>query len=79
MPLPSKPLPPADSDLDAPPEPALEDDETEIEAGFELALAEDEAAPNALARGAAAIRTHWKQAPAGPGVYRMIAADGEVL
>ena len=77
MPLPPKALPPADSELDAPPDPALEDDE--IEAGFELALAEDEAAPNALARGASAIKTHWRQAPAGPGVYRMIAADGEVL
>src|ERR1700722_11346909 len=69
--------PVGDSTLDAPPETPLDDDETE--AGFELALAEDEAAPNALARGAAAIKDYWKQAPVGPGVYRMIAADGEVL
>ena len=31
------------------------------------------------ARGAAAIKTHWKHAPRGPGVYRMIGTDGEVL
>ncbi len=74
---PGKDNPPTDPLLDAPPEPSLDDDESE--AGFELALAEDEAAPNALARGAAAIKTYWRQAPLGPGVYRMIAADGEVL
>ena len=39
----------------------------------------DTVAPASLARGAAAIKTHWKHAPAGPGVYRMIGADGEVL
>jgi excinuclease ABC subunit C len=72
-----KDQPVPDSTLDAPPETPLDDDE--LEAGFELALAEDEAAPNALARGAAAIRDFWKQAPVGPGVYRMIAGDGEVL
>ncbi len=38
-----------------------------------------EATPNSLARGAEVIRAHWKNAPLGPGVYRMIAADGEVL
>jgi excinuclease ABC subunit C len=32
-----------------------------------------------LLRGAAAIRRHLRDAPAGPGVYRMIAEDGEVL
>ena len=36
-------------------------------------------APASLARGVAAIKTHWKHAPIGPGVYRMIGADGEVL
>jgi excinuclease ABC subunit C len=39
----------------------------------------DTAAPTSLARGATAIKTHWKHAPAGPGVYRMIGSDGEVL
>ncbi len=39
----------------------------------------DTAAPVSLARGVAAIKAHWKHAPTGPGVYRMIGADGEVL
>jgi excinuclease ABC subunit C len=38
-----------------------------------------EAAPASVERGAAAIRAHWKHAPVGPGVYRMIAENGEVL
>jgi excinuclease ABC subunit C len=38
-----------------------------------------ETAPASVERGAAAIRAHWKHAPAGPGVYRMIAGNGEVL
>ena len=41
--------------------------------------AEDEAAPASVKAGAAAIRSHWKHAPKGPGVYRMIGADEEVL
>ncbi len=36
-------------------------------------------APASLARGVEAIRAQWKTAPLGPGVYRMIGADGEVL
>ncbi len=38
-----------------------------------------ETAPASLARGTGVIRGYWKHAPIGPGVYRMIAADGEVL
>ena len=38
-----------------------------------------EAAPASVKAGAAAIRAHWKHAPKGPGVYRMIGADGAVL
>ncbi|HLH11307.1 MAG TPA: excinuclease ABC subunit UvrC [Methylovirgula sp.] len=30
-------------------------------------------------RGVEAIKAHWRHAPLGPGVYRMIGADGEVL
>ncbi|MEJ0050308.1 MAG: excinuclease ABC subunit UvrC [Methylovirgula sp.] len=33
----------------------------------------------ALKRGVEVIRAHWKHAPPGPGVYRMLGADGEVL
>ncbi len=40
---------------------------------------EDETAPASVKLGAAAIRSFWKHAPKGPGVYRMIGADGEVL
>ncbi len=35
--------------------------------------------PSSLARGVEVIKAHWQHAPVGPGVYRMIAADGEVL
>jgi excinuclease ABC subunit C len=36
-------------------------------------------APASVRHGAATIRRFWEHAPVGPGVYRMIAADGEVL
>jgi len=39
----------------------------------------DETAPPAVRRGVAAIREAWKTLPMGPGVYRMLGADGEVL
>jgi excinuclease ABC subunit C len=44
-----------------------------------LDLAEDAAAPASVRQGTAVIRRVWRHAPLGPGVYRMIAADGEVL
>jgi excinuclease ABC subunit C len=44
-----------------------------------LELDGGDTAPASVERGAAAIRAHWKHAPAGPGVYRMIAENGEVL
>ncbi len=40
---------------------------------------EDDAAPASVKAGAAAIRSYWKHAPKGPGVYRMIGADESVL
>ena len=60
----------------ADPEPAPDED-----AGAALEFAMDEAPAEAgpLARGAAAIKSFWRHAPTGPGVYRMFAADGEVL
>lgn len=45
----------------------------------DLELADDPAAPASVRRGAAVIRSYWRHAPVGPGVYRMLAADGEVL
>jgi excinuclease ABC subunit C len=44
-----------------------------------LELDSGDTAPASVARGAAAIRAYWKHAPVGPGVYRMIAENGEVL
>ena len=41
--------------------------------------ADDEAAPTSVKAGAAVIRSFWTHAPKGPGVYRMIGADDEVL
>ena len=38
-----------------------------------------EAAPASVARGVEVIKAHIRHAPPGPGVYRMIAQDGEVL
>ncbi len=62
------------SDFAAPEGTAVETGETEpvIEFG-------DAPPDGALKRGVEVIRTHWKHAPPGPGVYRMLGADGEVL
>jgi len=59
------------------PDAKIEDD-AEIFADLELTI-EDDAAPASVRRGATVIRSFWRHAPVGPGVYRMIAADGEVL
>ena len=66
--------------VDAPPDDADVSDETDEQSlpALDLDLSA-ETAPGPLARGVEAIRKHWKHAPVGPGVDRMIAADGEVL
>ncbi len=46
---------------------------------LDIALDEPVVEPSNLARGAEAIRDFWRHAPLGPGVYRMIGAEGEVL
>src|SRR5438876_5015268 len=48
-------------------------------APLDISLDEPPAEPRSLARGAEAIRDFWRHAPLGPGVYRMIGAEGEVL
>jgi excinuclease ABC subunit C len=58
-------------------EPLTETDEEPSLPVLELNTAD--ATPASVERGVAAIRAHWKHAPVGPGVYRMIAEDGEVL
>ncbi|MDE2361784.1 MAG: excinuclease ABC subunit UvrC [Hyphomicrobiales bacterium] len=65
--------------LDAPPDDTSADDlEDQSLPAVDLDLSA-ETTPASLARGTEAIRSYWKHAPIGPGVYRMIAADGEVL
>ncbi|HUO53120.1 MAG TPA: excinuclease ABC subunit UvrC [Rhodoblastus sp.] len=69
--------------IDAPPEMAFEPDEAEDLAadessGVDLDL-DSEPAASSFKRGLRAIRDHWKHAPMGPGVYRMISEDGAVL
>ena len=55
------------------------DEPEEASAPLDLDLDESAAEPGPLARGAAVIKSFWKHAPLGPGVYRMIGDDGEVL
>ena len=55
---------------------ALLADDGEADSGVDMALGENQAS---LRRGAEVIRGFWRTLPGSPGVYRMIAADGEVL
>ncbi len=70
---------------DNPDEPALGDGPPEVEEDFAFEessgvdLMTELEAPESVRRGVAVIKSHWKNAPNGPGVYRMIAAGGEVL
>ncbi|HRY02506.1 MAG TPA: excinuclease ABC subunit UvrC [Beijerinckiaceae bacterium] len=65
--------------VDAPPDDVdVSDDSEQSLPGIDLDLSAETAA-GPLARGVEVIRTYWKHAPFGPGVYRMIAVDGEVL
>lgn len=78
---------PTDSAFAAPPdlpgfdpedESADEFDLEEASSGVDLGL-DDEAASASVRSGAAIIRHHWRTLPLGPGVYRMLGAEGEVL
>jgi len=73
--------PPPAAPRDLPPE-----DEDAFEAAEGADIAEelppqDDApeTPESVKRGVAVIKKYWKHAPNGPGVYRMIAENGEVL
>jgi excinuclease ABC subunit C len=59
---------------DAPEIPELDD-----EADLDLAGEDAPAEAGPLARGAAVVKAFWKHAPNGPGVYRMLGEDGQVL
>jgi excinuclease ABC subunit C len=60
-------------------EAALERELRADAAPLDIGLEEPPAEPGSLARGAEAIRDFWRHAPPGPGVYRMIGAEGQVL
>ena len=60
-------------------EAALERELKPDAAPLEISLDEAPAEPRSVQRGAEAIREFWRHAPAGPGVYRMIGAEGDVL
>src|SRR5664279_2249563 len=49
------------------------------DAPLDIAFDEGPPEPGSLKRGAEAVKAFWKHAPNGPGVYRMIGAEGEVL
>ncbi|MFG1414217.1 excinuclease ABC subunit UvrC [Xanthobacter sp. VTT E-85241] len=62
------------------PDDSFDPQDTDEEAALVLETqAEGEVAPGTLATGREAIARAVKHAPSGPGVYRMIAADGTVL
>ncbi len=51
----------------------------ELDSGVDLGFDAEIAAPASVRHGAAMIRKHWAALPMGPGVYRMLNAEGEVL
>ena len=71
------------SDMADQPETDLLDEEAGVEdalpAGFDLDLGGEDASPAQVQRGASVIRAQLMHAPKGPGVYRMMAENGEVL
>ncbi len=73
------PKPPATEPRYDPPESPDEPEREDVSPPLELALEEAPAEPGSLARGAAVVKSFWRHAPHGPGVYRMIGGDGEVL
>jgi excinuclease ABC subunit C len=61
------------------PAPDLPEDEAGGALAADIESDEEAAAPSSVRRGVAIIRKYWQTLPMGPGVYRMIAEDGEVL
>ena len=75
-----KSYPPGEApEAEARAEAALERELAPDASPLDIGLDEAPAEPASLARGAEAIKEFWRHAPAGPGVYRMIGAEGEVL
>jgi excinuclease ABC subunit C len=76
----TKTYPPGEApEAEARAEAALERELGADTAPLAIGLDEPPAEPGNLARGAEAIRAFWRHAPMGPGVYRMIGDEGEVL
>ena len=59
-------------------EEAVSEPEDELAGALDLA-AEGETVSASLQRGSEVIKSYLRDAPTGPGVYRMISAEGEVL
>jgi excinuclease ABC subunit C len=75
-----KSYPPGEApEAEARAEAALERELKADSSPLDIALDEAPAEPKSLARGAEAIKSFWRHAPTGPGVYRMIGLEGEVL
>ena len=75
-----KSYPPGEApEAEARAEAALERDLAPDACPLDISLDEPPADPATLVRGAEAIKEFWRHAPSGPGVYRMIGAEGEVL
>ncbi len=55
------------------------EDLDEASSGIDLGLDDESAAPASVRQGAATIRQYWSTLPLGPGVYRMLGPEGEVL
>ena len=59
---------------DSPDDPLTEEAASTVDFGFDVA-----SLPSSLRAGVAVIHAFWKTLPNGPGVYRMIDAEGSVL
>ncbi len=56
-----------------------EEEEFALEESSGVNFSQEPEAPESVKRGVAVVRSYWKNAPNGPGVYRMIAGNGDVL
>jgi len=70
---------PPDQPDDAPFDDALDAEDSAFQEAGGVDLSEEPQTPESVRRGVGVIKAHWRHAPNGPGVYRMIAENGEVL
>ncbi len=74
-----KPADLPDEPADLPDEQAAVEEDLAEAPPLELDLSNEEASPGEVLKGTAVIRAHLRDAPKGPGVYRMLSEQGEVL